>query len=82
MDGKTVYIKVHAPWEVLANGAEEIMLRMPTIVSQNFFFIYFNRLNCIVPQCAILYYFTLLIPEDIPCQGESTGAQCVKPNTE
>jgi hypothetical protein len=42
MDGKTVYIKVHAPWEVLAHGAEEIMLRMPTIVSQNFFFIYFN----------------------------------------
>ena len=32
MNGKTVYIKIHAPWEVLAKGAEEMTMRMPTIV--------------------------------------------------
>lgn len=34
-DGKTVYIKIHAPWEVLACGAEEMMMKMPTIVSDS-----------------------------------------------
>ncbi|XP_028396374.1 anoctamin-4-like [Dendronephthya gigantea] len=29
-DGKTVYIKIHAPWEVLACVAEEMSMRMPT----------------------------------------------------
>ena len=32
MDGKTVYIKVHAPWEVLTKGAEEMSMGMPTLV--------------------------------------------------
>jgi hypothetical protein len=40
MDAKTVYIKVHAPWDVLANGAEQMKMRMPTFVSQNLTFIY------------------------------------------
>ncbi|XP_046840344.1 anoctamin-5-like [Xenia sp. Carnegie-2017] len=30
MDNKTVYIKIHAPWDVLAKGAEELMMKMPT----------------------------------------------------
>ncbi|KAK2563653.1 Anoctamin-5 [Acropora cervicornis] len=28
-NGKTAYIKVHAPWKVLAKGAEEMLMKMP-----------------------------------------------------
>ncbi|XP_067035290.1 anoctamin-5-like isoform X1 [Acropora muricata] len=28
-NGKTAYIKVHAPWKVLAEGAEEMLMKMP-----------------------------------------------------
>jgi hypothetical protein len=65
MDSKTVYIKVHAPWEVLAQGAEEMTMGMPTIVSATL-----NRLDCTSCtsniQCALVYCIVLYMSNGVP----------------
>lgn len=45
-NGKTAYIKIHAPWKVLTRGAEEMLMKMPIkVLSTACFIVHHARLS-------------------------------------